>query len=411
MYVDRARADVLKVARALEHLESSKSPVTAERTLRTAASVPIGLDRSDVQCEATEPLSVTGSDSIGCKTLSGSTSEGSKVCPPGILKVGSRRTSEEDRKKESVSDTKADGAEDEDASKAKETSLEMKSPDDDDSSFEVLKEETVSPSVETAQEAIEGHVVDKQSGTFRAEDIRISVIRPSPVKEMASRATNMTDKTKGDISESTSTSSIQVLDDGEDMIRASLSRDNMWFESAEDTPNTEVELQDLQSTQRRDSKDSEKDCEESLMPSRRQSEGLVTSKLLAESGSMDAVMDVRKTQQLSPLTVASDGGDKKGMKRAHSSASFELRAEKMAAAAVIIQGGSGRNTPQRRQSGPQTPIRSRHQSGLQTPMSAFSLLDTSSRSSVGEEGNPIIAKLHNTSCHQKCHFHGSFEVL
>ncbi len=46
---------------------------------------------------------------------------------------------------------------------------------------------------------------------------------------------------------------------------------------------------------------------------------------------------------------------------------------------------SGHNTPQRRPSGQQTPNRSRHQSGLQTPVSSY-LYDTSSRSSMGEEG-------------------------
>ena len=49
------------------------------------------------------------------------------------------------------------------------------------------------------------------------------------------------------------------------------------------------------------------------------------------------------------------------------------------------QDSSGHNTPQRRPSGPQNSGYSWHQSGLQTPASS-SLFDTSSGSSMGEEG-------------------------
>ena len=46
---------------------------------------------------------------------------------------------------------------------------------------------------------------------FRAEDIRISVIRPSPVKEVPQKVgEDREEKTDADVSENTSGSSIQV---------------------------------------------------------------------------------------------------------------------------------------------------------------------------------------------------------
>ena len=93
---------------------------------------------------------------------------------------------------------------------------------------------------------------------------------------------------------------------------------------------------------------------------------------------------------LSPLTLIGAETEKKCMRRAHSSASFEkYKHEKMKAAEKQSNpqtpNMSGWSTPQKPPSGSQTPSRSRHHSGIDisTPMST---IETSSRCSIGYDG-------------------------
>ena len=225
----------------------------------------------------------------------------------------------------------------------------------------------------------------KEGATFRAEDIKISVIRPSPVKEAPSSIlasfTSSGEKEK-DISETTSGSSIQILDD-RDLV-------------TEEAPDAEGQPQHkMKGSSQKGERDgvtfndtvdlvSEKDYDE---------EPVSAAELVKDPGEAvkEAGLTVSRdvtsqppdtlTSRPEPSTVPGQTlntvllSDKSGLKRVRSSASFEKYKNTKKA--------NRSQTPTR--SSPQTPSRSRHQSGPQTPLSG-SVFDTSSRSSVGEEG-------------------------
>ncbi len=238
---------------------------------------------------------------------------------------------------------------------------------------------------------------EADADAFRPEDIRISVIRPSPVKEMHLAAIDLdeVDKDREYLSENTSGSSIQILDDSPLEIHPPQRAELPQVENKEADKETTCETHSEKTKGKRETRSADfersrsadkaddhvvKDVQRSI------SEGQVICK-----GRDDSVFEEADNpgRTLSPLTVMSmDLGSKRSMKRVHSSTSFEKYKVSQPTKTGQGQPRSGRNTPTRKPSGPQTPSRSRHQSGLQTPQSG-SVFDTSSRSSVGEEGMSV----------------------
>ena len=212
-----------------------------------------------------------------------------------------------------------------------------------DTSIEVIEEDHNNPP--------EDHLLeDIESATFTAEDIKISVTRPSPMKEAAKWSSQssedvQTDKKGGSIS---SASSIQVLDETE--------RDT--------DPKDESTLDSVRSPT---------------------SKPVAPCQFGTETSMLGGTASVSADDVLNKTHASVPEADRQLLRHVQSTPCVE-RYRFDRAASVISK--SGHNTPQRRTSGPQTPLRSRHHSGagVHTPLSTCSFLDTSSRSSMGEEG-------------------------
>ena len=206
---------------------------------------------------------------------------------------------------------------------------------------------------------------------FKADDNKISVIRPSSVKQVV----YFIDKEKED---TTSVSSMQVIDDKEDA-------DGEHKNTEQGEEHNKVPLKRIPATT---------DLLKWKPDSRSTFEKYQDVHIIESHISLPEtqVADSEVNHTLSPLTLQStEAESRKNLRRVQSSTSFEKykQGRKSKSGKDHINcaplGSSGHNSPQRRPSGPQTPSRSRQQSGLETPASSC-LFDTSSRSSMGEEG-------------------------
>ena len=266
---------------------------------------------------------------------------------------------------------------------------------------------------------------EKETETFRAEDITISVTRPSPVKELPRTEGAMPDlfvkdhdgeqsgepREKDYFSDKSSGSSIQVLDDkGEaEEIVGTKDEENISSESVAKILARDYSVESIESEISKPGDD----VFDRLNKSETSSESHVKSRHTSDHSSrhssggrshgvMSPIVKTDGSRGLSPLTVMGMEAERKGIRRAHSSASFEKykhEKTKLSGKSSNPQtpGQSGWSTPQRRSSGNRTPSRSQQHSGNQTPSRSrhhsgleistpMSTIETSSRCSVGDDG-------------------------
>jgi hypothetical protein len=221
----------------------------------------------------------------------------------------------------------------------------------------------------------EDHEDKDNADKFRPEDIKISVIRPSPVKEVPRQSIEvdfevrekLEDQVHMDLTDEfadrSSSSSIQVIDDKEGdaglefTARPDLQRQEALLESsAPDTPSDEVF----------------KDNEGKLFKLPKEAE--VRKMFDLDSSKKESPKDSPKDIQVAPRLA--DKGHCISIKRAHSSASFEKykteRSKIFQTASVSEVSSTGTITPNRRSSvGLHTPSRMNAPSGLNTPLSTI----------------------------------------
>ena len=254
--------------------------------------------------------------------------------------------------------------------------------------------------------------ITKPEANIEGEDIKISVTRPSPVKEKPTPATS-NDQISPEKSGSEkcllsleSESHASAVDNGghdssaqgqgqDERMRLTYGYNEkvqqlrMRHKSGESSINEAMAKLEETRKSNEESKNNGSNVRES-----------VSDQLLISISRLNSSIT---QSQLSPIPASLSDTDAHSpdpsskdvaaqLRKTQSSASFEkYKLSHDSQARKGEQGAtpmSGQGTPGRHHSGPQTPVRSRHQSGPQTPQSCF--FSTSSRSSYGEEGQLIL---------------------
>ena len=208
-------------------------------------------------------------------------------------------------------------------------------------------------------------VMDGQKGALQGKDIKISIIRPSPVRQVPK---------KESVTLSPSDASSRQTTDRSEVITTDAARDETEtaVDGRENDESVETTTVLPPVILRRRHKSGE--------PVSQPTHDLSTLERRATLDGSAMVWASRSLQQLQVSTPvgSSETIDRSGLKRMHSAATLEKYRHD--------------NRPRKAldSSATHTPARSRHQSGLQTPKSTSLVDTTSSRSSVGEEGKERV---------------------
>ena len=216
---------------------------------------------------------------------------------------------------------------------------------------------------------------DEQKATLQGKDIKISIIRPSPVRQVPKKGVdNPTPSSDASSTQATNHKDV-VVDADAASVKADKPIDE--DESIKNIAKTVV-LPPVVLRRRHRSGEPV-----SQTPPVREL-NLLERRATLDGSSMVWVSRSLQQLQVSTPCSSSETIDKAGMKRMHSAATLEkYRHEKSRKST-----GAGLDT-----SDPHIAARSRNQSGLQTPKSTSLVDTTSSRSSVGEEGKGLTSAL------------------
>ena len=223
--------------------------------------------------------------------------------------------------------------------------------------------------VTASKDAATVSVTDDQKGAIQGKDIKISIIRPSPVRQVPKKEIETSPRSDVSLTQAADQSNV-VADTDVAPAKKDKAVDVHEVKPIRDIAKTVV-LPPVVLRRRHRSGEPVS-----------QSTPLRELSMLERRATLDGSNMVWASHSLQQLQVCTPSGssetlDKAGMKRIHSAATLEkYRHDKLRK--------SGLDT-----SDPHTPARSRNQSGLQTPKSTSLVDTTSSRSSVGEEGKGL----------------------
>ena len=210
---------------------------------------------------------------------------------------------------------------------------------------------------------------DEQKATLQGKDIKISIIRPSPVRQVPKKGVD-NPPPSSDTSSTQANHKDVIVDADASSVKKDKAIDIHEDESIKNIAKTVVLPHVVLRRRHRSGEPVSQ-----TTPVRELN--LLERRATLDGSSMVWVSRSLQQLQVSTPCSSSETIDKTGMKRMHSAATLEkYRHEKSRKSA-----GAGLDT-----SDPHIVARSRNQSGLQTPKSTSLVDTTSSRSSVGEEG-------------------------